>query len=304
MTIGVKRCQMTDLLIDFTWHRDRKGYRIADFNFLNLPWRLPQDDPWRCIVPVGRRRDLINYQPFARRGDLCLVFAQVTRSDQLLRFINNYGPLNDYYSRLGDGRDWEYGENNLVLSSPNPFSYITSSGISSYWRCKDGTEVPADFIPGDPVPNCLRAAAAFRELLRLKARGRLKELSSLFHTSFFDSANGAFPACQHASVVDFAPDPKVGIRLRLKPPTLLGALWYQLGITLSGNTGVKMCRHCRKFFEVGQGTGLRSDAEFCCNEHKVEYFNWKRPASRKRKAKHGRTGRQRSPKSWELRYSI
>ena len=32
---------------------------------------------------------------------------------------------------------------------------------------------------------------------------------------------------------------------------------------------------------------MRADAEFCCNEHKVEYFNWKRPASRKRKAKHG-----------------
>src|SRR5262249_26605112 len=76
---------MTDFLVDFTWYRDPKGYRIAAFNHLNLPWRLPQDDPWRCIVPLGRRRDLIRYQPFARGGDLCLVFAEVTGPDQLLR---------------------------------------------------------------------------------------------------------------------------------------------------------------------------------------------------------------------------
>jgi hypothetical protein len=268
---------MTEFLIDFTWHRDPKGYRIVDFNFLNLPWRLPQDDPWRCIVPVGRRRDLIKYQPFARRGDLCLVFAQVTGSDQLLRFINNYGPLNDYYG-LGTS-DWEYGENKLVLSSPNPIGIISSTGISSFWKCEDGTLVPADFFPGDPVPDCLRTAAAFRELLKLKQHGSPEKVASFFHASFFKTMN-----VKHISVVDFAPDPKFGIRLRLKPPSLLGALWYQLGITLSGNTGVKMCRHCNKFFEVGQGTGLRADAEFCCNEHKVEYFNRRRPTSRQRKA--------------------
>jgi hypothetical protein len=274
MTIGVKRCQMTDFLIDFKWHRDPKGYRIVDFNHLNLPWRLPQDDPWRCIVPLGRRRDLIKYQPFARGGDLCLVFAQVTGPDQLLRFINNYGPLNDYYSRL-HGADWEYGENNLVLSSPNPVSLITRTGTEPYWTCEDGTRVPADFIPGDPVPDCLRIAAAFRKLLGLKQHGNSKKLASFFHDSFFNSPI----AVNHASVVDFAPDPKFGIRLRLKPPTLLGALWYQFGVKITGNTGLKMCRHCDKFFEVGQGTGLRADAEFCCNKHKVEYFNRKRSTS-------------------------
>jgi hypothetical protein len=119
----------------------------------------------------------------------------------------------------------------------------------------------------------------FRELLRLKQHGSPKKVASLFRASFFETMN-----VKHVTVVDFAPDPKFGIRLRLKPPSLLGALWYQLGITLSGNTGVKMCRHCNKFFEVGQGTGLRANKEFCCNEHKVEYFNRRRPTSRQRKA--------------------
>jgi hypothetical protein len=280
---------MTEFLIDFTWHRDPKGYRMVDFNSLNLAWRLPQDDPWRCIVPLGRRRGLIKYQPFASRGDLCFVFAQVSGPDQLLRFINNYGPLNDYYSRLGNAPDWEYGENNSVLSSPNPFAYITSTGISSYWKCEDGAEIPADFIPGDPVPDCLRAGAAFRELLRLKERGSPKKLASFFHTSFFDTANGVFWGNHHASMVDFVPDPKIGVRLRLRPPTLLGALWYQLGVKLSGDTSIKTCRHCNKLFETGSGTRLRSDAQFCCNEHKVEYFNRKRSISRRGAPKRNRT---------------
>ena len=278
---------MTDLLIDFTWYRDPKGYRIVDFNFLNLPWRLPQDDPWRCIVPVGRRSDLIKYQPFARRGDLCLVFAQVTGCDQLLRFINNYGPLNDYYTQLGEGRDWEYGENNLVLSSPNPFAYFTSSSILADWRCEDGTQVPADFIPGDPVHDGLDMAAVFRELLRLKEHGSPKKLAAFFQTSFLRmSKRHAFCPSSHASVIDFMPDPKSGIRLYLKPSTLLAALWYQLGTKLSGNTSVKTCRHCNTFFEAGRGARLRADAEFCCNEHKVEYFNRRRPTNRQRKANH------------------
>ena len=279
IVIGVKQCQMTDFLIDFTWHRDPNGYRVVDFNSLNLPWRFPREDPWRCIVPLGRRRELIKYQPFARAGDLCLVFAQVTSSDQLLRFVNNYGPLNDYYSRL-HGTDWEYGENNLELVSPNPISILTSTGLESYWRCKDGTDIPADFIPGDPVPNCLRAATAFRELLRLRERGSPKKVASHFHTSFFDTANGVFYADQHASTVDFVPDPKIGVRLRLRPPSLLGALWYQLGMKLSGDSRIKTCRHCTKLFETGTASRLRSDAQFCCKEHKVEYFNRKRSIPR------------------------
>ena len=76
--------------------------------------------------------------------------------------------------------------------------------------------------------------------------------------------------------VELVGDPSTGLRLTMRPPDLLGALWYQLGLKLSKAT-LRTCPVCDKVFEVGAGTGLRADARFCCPEHKVEYFNRKRP---------------------------
>jgi hypothetical protein len=68
-------------------------------------------------------------------------------------------------------------------------------------------------------------------------------------------------------------DPKKGVRLLISPETLIGALWWQLGQSLSGNVGFAECRQCGHWFETGPGTGKHVDAEFCCNEHKIRYFS-------------------------------
>ena len=62
----------------------------------------------------------------------------------------------------------------------------------------------------------------------------------------------------------------------MRPPDLLGALWYQLGLKLSKGR-FKRVPFAMKLFEVGAGTGRRADATFCCHDHKVEFFNRKRP---------------------------
>jgi hypothetical protein len=259
---------MSDLLIDFEWHRDVTGYRVVDFNSLNLPWRFPDDDPWRCVVPLGRKSDLNKYRPFRYQGDLCFVFSRVRNTDELLRFINNHGPLTDYYSRLGEGPDWKYGNTGRELKEPNPEAYMSSTGVVAFWRCKDGSLVPADFIPGDEVPVSLQAAEMFRQFLNLKQRNKRRELAS-----FLTSYDAKLFQQLNQSNLDFASDAKGKVRLRLKPSSLLSALWYQLGLKLSGDTNVRTCRHCNSIFEAGVGTGRRLDAQFCSNEHKVEFFN-------------------------------
>ena len=35
----------------------------------------------------------------------------------------------------------------------------------------------------------------------------------------------------------------------------------------------RVCPHCGDAFVVGFGTGRRIDTQFCCNEHKVAFFN-------------------------------
>jgi hypothetical protein len=268
---------MTDILFDFTWHRDPKGYRLVHFNFLNLAWQLPEDDPVRYIVPNGPIEGLKTYQPFARGGDLCRVFAEIRTPDELLRFVNTYGPLEEYYFRAR-GKDWEYGEKNGSLDNDprlNPILFSTG-GFTAEWITKDGRCVPADFIPGDTVPECLQAADIFRRLLKLKERNKLKEIAS-----FFNSDRVVPVVCRWTNKVDIVADPRRGVRVRLTPPTLISALWYQLGLKLSGETNIKTCSYCKKFFETGRGTGLRADAKFCSTDHKVKYFNRRRGRTRK-----------------------
>jgi hypothetical protein len=267
---------MVDFLRDFVWHRDRKGYRLVDFNYLNIPWRPRAPDPSsRFIVPVGRRVDLTTYRPFASGGDLCLVFAAIKTADELVRFVNNYGPLTDYYSVRGGlwyASDWEYGEDPNREEPVLIDSWWKSTSLQSWWSYKNGNTVPAnlppDFIPADSVPEVLPVAELFRRCLSLKERRKIKEMG-LFLTCGDARALSERSPC----TLDFVGDSRRGLRLRINPPSLLSALWFQLGLKLSGETKVKTCRHCNDFFETGVGTGLRADAQFCCNEHKVEFFN-------------------------------
>jgi hypothetical protein len=266
---------MVDLLKDFVWHRDRKGYRLVDFNYLNIPWRSRADDPSRrFIVPVGRMADLTNYRPFARGGDLCLVFAAVKTADELLRFVNNHGPLTDYHSiRSGSfASDWEYGDDPNRGEPELVYSIWPSTRKLSWWSYKNGTTVPADlpadFIPADSVPEVLPVAELFRRCLRFKERNKPKEIAY-----FLDWGDAKTFSERNQCKLDFVGDSRKGVRLRINPPSLLSALWYQLGLKLSGETNVRTCRHCNDLFETGVGTGLRADAQFCCKEHKVEFFN-------------------------------
>lgn len=128
-----------------------------------------------------------------------------------------------------------------------------------------------NFPTGDPVPLGLAEAEMFRELLQLRAIGNPKRLASHFENKIAGFVGGG-----QAGRVEVLPDFERGIRLKVTPPTLLGAMWYQLALKLS-DAALRMCPLCRRVFEVGHGTGLRADAKFCCNAHKVEFFNRSRP---------------------------
>jgi hypothetical protein len=117
----------------------------------------------------------------------------------------------------------------------------------------------------------LEHAKIFGDLLRLKSKGNTRKLAS-----YFDSNKPADFSFRQLGRVELVADPNKGLRLIVRMPDLLGALWYQLGVKLATAT-LRSCRLCHKVFEVGVGTRLRVDAEFCHREHKVEYFNRNRP---------------------------
>jgi hypothetical protein len=233
----------SDVLKDFEWHRDRKGYRLTrDPDRIALHGRVPRRKSLigLIIVPNGGHSDSIKYRPFAGGGDLWKAFASVKSPEGLVRFVNDHGSLETDHSR----------------SPPNPKMFV---------------------FRGESVRFILDCAKMFRELLRLKAQGDPRKLASYFESN--RPAHLKFGGV--IGRVELVVDPLTGLRLKMRPPNLLGALWCQLGLKLSKAT-LRTCRACGEVFEVGAGTGLRADAEFCCREHKVEYFNHRRPRATKK----------------------
>jgi hypothetical protein len=226
------------VLKDFEWYRDKKGYHLS----LDPPFRsLGEREGRPVIVANGGHSELISYRPFARGGDLCTPFSLVKTAKELLRFVNDHGPLTARF---------------FPLSPPNDVA----------------TKMRKFFSSGESVGEGLGNAKMFDDFLRLKAEGNTRKLASYFESD-------KHPPNRYRNLmgrVELVADSSIGLRLRLRPPDLLGALWYQLGLKLSKTT-LRTCPVCDKVFEVGAGTSLRADARFCCPEHKVEYFNRKRP---------------------------
>ena len=65
-------------------------------------------------------------------------------------------------------------------------------------------------------------------------------------------------------------------QFRLTPPTLINALWIQLGQALCSDASIRNCLHCGEWFEGGPGTGRRADATFCSDGHRIAYNSRKR----------------------------
>jgi hypothetical protein len=74
-----------------------------------------------------------------------------------------------------------------------------------------------------------------------------------------------------------APDPMTGVwQLRLQPPTLLDAIWLQVGQAIVSKADLKQCNHCGKWFEAGAASDRRRDAKFCSRECKIAFHSLER----------------------------
>ncbi len=229
---------MPQLLIDFEWQRDIKGYRLLDpeppaapkivihptfripveESLLNRDWGKPQR-----IARIGGR--LVPYRPLDHFPSLFATFAKdAADARTLLGFVKKFGPL-------------------------------TTSGLDKD-RC-------------EPVDPLLKHANAMREFLGHAAGDKSRLVERI------DVELGGIPLSRMD--VRLALDPDWGTpRLRLTPRCLLDALWVQLGQALSGGAAFRQCQHCGRLFESGGAAGKRSDAKFCCKEHKIAFHSLKR----------------------------
>jgi hypothetical protein len=120
---------MALLFIDFPWRKDAAGYRLVDAE-PPKPERTAVDpssgrrrhltilerDPGKPlrIVPKGGKRE--QYQPLIRFPELYKAFASLREPNDVLRFVQNYGPLTH------DGLEPSRGEDvELVLGLAGKF---------------------------------------------------------------------------------------------------------------------------------------------------------------------------------------
>jgi hypothetical protein len=74
-----------------------------------------------------------------------------------------------------------------------------------------------------------------------------------------------------------APNRVTGVwDLKLLPPTLLDAIWLQLGQAVASNADLKECPQCGKWFEAGPSSGKRRHAMFCSRKCKTDFHSLER----------------------------
>jgi hypothetical protein len=55
------------------------------------------------------------------------------------------------------------------------------------------------------------------------------------------------------------------LKVRLKPTSLISALWLQLVAAIGQEHSYRTCAACRTWFQVGPGGDMRADAKYCSN---------------------------------------
>jgi hypothetical protein len=242
---------MAILQIDVEWFRFPGGYKLVRArdharHLGEAPETYP-DVNW--IVPTGAER--VPYRPFEKYDLLYLAFAKLKTPDDLMNFIEMYGPLTTAVPEWGEDVD-------AALRVARKFNEL--------------------LIAKEKGPK--RIAAVFNH----------QELASSIGAYQRDTGSPPPINYDHGSLnklvgtADIIADKARGVVLRITSEVLISGLWWQLSQTLSGETNIQTCRHCGTLFETGPGTGRHIDATFCSNEHKIRYYSLARTKKSRRNA--------------------
>ena len=116
---------------------------------------------------------------------------------------------------------------------------------------------------GEPLDLGLEHASRFRDVLREKHKpSRVARSFEAFRLEKYK--------------VEIVPDDKRGIRFKYFPQDLLDYLTLRLAHVVLALPIYSSCLWCGKFFAKGVGTKRRGDAQFCSDQHRIDYNSQKR----------------------------
>lgn len=102
------------------------------------------------------------------------------------------------------------------------------------------------------VPDLLREAKRMRRVLKARPGESDVNVSNLKAYFYTDRIKGT-------------------VTLRIVPPTLIDALWFQLAQSFRDGAEWRKCRHCGEEFLAGGHSGRRILADFCSDEHRKRF---------------------------------
>jgi hypothetical protein len=243
---------MPKMLIDFEWWRDPSGYVLEPAEI---------SGPVAYHAPAHRR--LPNLPALSGQWGLAYVplGIKVLAGEAPLRVRRRGGGLASYrpldfieslFSKFG-----ELFTPTDVLNFIERFGPLTADG--------------RDIEKGELVDGVLAHAGALRDLFFFATGDRARRAAIIA-----DLQVNPFAELEVSLGLDPASDDP---KLRLRPTSLLDALWLQAVQHLSSGSSMRQCVHCSAWFEVGPGTGRRLDARFCSDQHRITYNSLKRTTS-------------------------
>jgi hypothetical protein len=235
--------------VDFRWFRDP----------FESGWHLTKEMP---ALPVPSS----SVDPRGEAGTLYLATYTVGISRQPARIVyrgsglQSYRPL-EHFPKLFETFSKVITPEDL-LSFVKRFGPLTHEGV-------DGR--------GDNVEHLLPHAKQVRILIDAYVGERRREIAAILGPKGIPLAEAPIGDVRVEPVFD----PATGtLRLQFVPRNLLNAIWFKLAEYLGGNPNLAECPYCGQRFERGRATGLRSDAKFCSEPHRIAFNSKNRkPAS-------------------------
>jgi hypothetical protein len=234
-------CGLSALQLEFEWQRDPAGYRLVE-----APWPYARRSRQPSADTAGTKISAtLGIRPSVGR-QYCII----PRSGVLKR----YSPLLEF-SNLFElfARDVVSPES--LLAFVEKFGPLTQFGLDQHSGENVGLGI------ADAIAMKIVMAGHFRGtegLLAVTGDSGLP-LGEMGVTLFVDPSNAAS-----------------GLNIKLKIRDLRTAMWMQLGQSLSQGSKLRQCAFCQSLFVAGPKTGRRADAQFCSDQHRIDFHSKRR----------------------------
>lgn len=311
MTNNSRRTPETYQPSDFAWSVPKRGYRWAALSPISVDRGIEKQK--RVLTdglttPAEYRR----YAPLREESGLFRTFALETEISEggILGFANKYGhlggpvsiPVLTETSMLGSGETLDsWSREILELRHLVKLWEMVYSGDTAeiarriQWNGESGVEYDSD--PGQAFGAKMPPLTARSFTTIASERIRQEMLAELLQR--FQPGDVIAPArcllqlrinenlnrCQTNARL-FLDSGWTRLRLHIVPSGLIGCLWLQFAMAVSGDKQYRQCDDCARWYEIGGNQTARSDKRFCDGTCKSNAHRKKKDKAREMAARH------------------